>query len=215
MFLKAFVAAAALSGAASGVSAATLDFVAAAAKNERGVPSGTVLSLDGMAVALTSSHFPYLDDLSGGKPAGLGVCKKLDRKAQCAPSSDDNVQFGEWVALGFASPVTIGGLEFWDAGHRTLQGSTGLLSIAVNGMSATTMTFGEAVARLFPAVSTITFTALSSKTGGREFYLGRAIATPMPAAHVPAPSPVPVPAAAGLLALGLGALGALRRRRAA
>jgi hypothetical protein len=190
--------------AATSVSAATLDFVAEAAGNERGIASGTSLTIDGLAVTFSanSTYSPYFDDLSGGKPGGLGVCKVLTTSDQCNPSSDDNVTMGEAVTLGFGTPVTLSGLVFNDADHNSLATSAAELLIGINGDPLRLSRFRSASSGVFTDVSSITFAH-----GGRDpsqFYVSGATATP-----------VPLPAAGLLLAGGLGLLGvgrAMKRR---
>jgi hypothetical protein len=53
-----------------------------------------------------AESYAYLDK---GK-AGMGVCTVLDGGKQCDPSSDDNVSFGEYLALSFSKAITINSL---------------------------------------------------------------------------------------------------------
>ncbi len=187
----------ALTGAAN---AATfnLDFVAAAAGNERGV-EGQTLSFGGLGVTLTSSHNAYLDDLSGGKPAGLGVCKVLDGNGQCNPSNDDNITDDEFVTLSFDRKVNLMGFQFYDADHNSLSASNDRLII-----DGTKFSFADATAASFNNVMSITF---KHNTGGAlvdDFYLGSATAM----------SAVPLPAGMALMLGGLGAFGVASRRKA-
>lgn len=82
--------------------AATISFIDEAAGNERGLAnSGDFINYGDVTVTFSANetYHPYFDDLSGGKPAGLGVCKVLDGGDQCDPSNDDNLGIGESVTL--------------------------------------------------------------------------------------------------------------------
>lgn len=185
--------------AAGTAHAARLDFVAEAAGNERGIASGTTLTIDGLDVTFTSSNFPYFDDLSGGKPGGLGVCKTLSQSFQCQPGNDDNITVGESVTLSFAAPQILSEFSFTNADHNNLNGSTRTLLVGLNGVTPAQTRFVDVVGATLGPVQSITF----AYGGGApsQFYLNAVTATP-----------VPLPAAAGLLAGALAGLGALRRR---
>lgn len=185
--------------AAGSATAATLDFVAEAAGNERGIASGETLVIDGLAVTFTSSHNPYFDDLSGGKPGGLGVCKVLTGSKQCTPGNDDNITSGEWVTLSFASRVDLGGLSFTNADHNGLNASAKTLRIGVDGGALSTTSFASAVSANYLGIGSITF----AYGGGdpSQFYVNAATATA-----------VPLPAPLALLGGAVAGLAALRRR---
>lgn len=69
---------------------ATIDFVALAVSNEGAYSGGTYGAVTLTANAIGNIYStPYLDDLSGGKPAGLGVCSF--QYAACSGRSDDNL----------------------------------------------------------------------------------------------------------------------------
>ncbi len=188
--------------AASTASAATLDFVAEAAGNERGVADGTVINMDGINVTFSSNYFAYFDDLSGGKPAGLGVCKVLTGGAQCNPGSDDNVSQGEAVTLGFADgAVNFSGLSFFNSDHNPVNGDNTLL-IGVNGAALVEYTFLSAISSVFSGIDSITF-AFGGQSANDLFYVGGATAV----------SAVPLPAGLPLYGAGLAVLGYVGWRR--
>ncbi|MDD9923174.1 MAG: VPLPA-CTERM sorting domain-containing protein, partial [Boseongicola sp.] len=184
--------------------AATLDFVAEAAGNERGVADGTVIAMDGVNVKFSAGknneapgpvNFAYFDDLSGGKPGGLGVCSFLDSNDQCTPSSDDNVSAGEWVKLAFDYAVELSGLVFGASDHGDINPNG---TLKINGVG---MTFAQASSMSFVGDE------IKFKYGGgnaKQFYIRAATV-----------SPVPVPAAGYLLIAGIGGLVAMKRRKKA
>lgn len=196
-------AAAAIIALAGTAGAATLDFVAEAAGDERGVADGTVLTFDGLNVEFSAAHVTgtasaYFDDLSSGKPAGLGVCQVLtDPGAQCNPSSDDNITSGESVTLMFDKTLTTFQVtSFYDANHNSLAGSD--KTLLINGSS---VSFADALATDYSGVASITFAY--GGTNADQFYVGGAIAA------------IPLPAAGFLMLGGLGGLMVVRRRRKA
>ena len=116
---KILTSAAVVAVMASGASATVvdLDFIALAAGNEGGV-EGAVFSSGGVDTTITSSADAYLDDLSAGRPAGLGVCSTgLTATLQCVESSDDNVTVGESLTLDFSSTLTGFEFVFHDGDH--------------------------------------------------------------------------------------------------
>ena len=199
-------AAAAMLATAVSANAATLDFVAEADGNERGVEDGTTINFDGLDVTFSADgDFAYFDDLSGGKPGGLGVCGTLTASDQCNPPSDDNITEGEAVTLTFGTEVLeLSGLSFNDADHNSLDTDfTQTLLIALNGGSATQYTFGEAAGAVFTSLTSITFQFDDQGRYASEFYVSGAEAV------------VPLPAAGWLLLGGLGGLAAMKRRKKA
>jgi len=188
--------------------AIVLDFVAEAAGNERGIVNGsTINNFQGTGVNVTftaggGDWFPYFDDISSGKPAGLGVCKVLDAGNQCDPPSDDNVTVAESITIAFSGAAfAIRDISFNNVSHDPLGlgGADGMVSIALDGGMAMVMLFSEAIAaanaNMFAAASSITFAYVDT-----EFYIG-------------AISDVPIPGALPLLISGLAGLGFASRRR--
>lgn len=205
--IAAFAAGAALlSGAAHAV---YLDFVAEAAGNERGVADGTVINFGGLDVTFTSlsagAFFAYFDDLSGGKPAGLGVCEVLiaGPGTACANPGDDNIRAGDAVTLIFGETVTVSNFSFTDADHNDLNSNNvNTLLIAFNDPNVfQQFTFAQAVALVMSGVDLIRFAFDESGTG-LQYYVNGFEARP-----------IPLPAAAPLLLAGLAGLGFASRRR--
>ncbi len=183
-----------------------LDFVAEAAGNEGGV-EGSIFTFDGIDVLVSSSHQAYLDDLSAGRPAGLGVCKVLDGANQCSPSSDDNVTSGEWVTLDFGSyAVTSAIFSFYDARHFELSSArnpdrTYLLGFDIPGGDLGTLGASQKFGDAFPMLS---FNSVTFGYGGDhadEFYVSGATDVNV----------VPLPGVPALLGAGLIAFGVRRR----
>ncbi|WP_282059241.1 VPLPA-CTERM sorting domain-containing protein [Roseobacter litoralis] len=206
-FLTATLAAGVAVTLAGAASAATLDFIAFAAGNEQGVADGTTLNFDGLDVTFSAgpggvgADYAYFDDLSGGKPAGLGVCTTLTSSAQCNPSSDDNISMDgstgpEWVTLTFGDTLSSFMVtSFYDASHNSLATSNDTLFI--NG---TEYTFAAALGVDFGGTDSVEF--LYGGTSASQFYVGGVEA-----------SIVPVPAALPLLLAGIGGLGFMARRK--
>ncbi len=205
--MKLFATAAASLLMAGSLQAATLDFVAEAAGNERGVVDGTTINFDGVDVSFSALNgFAYFDDVSGG-PGGLGVCQTLDVNDQCDPSSDDNITITESVTLTLDGTYDFFGLSFNDAKHNSLDGNiVDTLLIGINGLVEVRYTFAEAVAALFENVNKIRFVYDTANEGttANQFYVSGATV-----------SAVPLPAAGWLLIGGLGGLAAMKRRKKA
>lgn len=198
--------------------AIVLDFVAEAAGAERAITNGSTISnfqgtgVDVTFTAGTQDWFPYFDDLSNGKPAGLGVCKATfggvggpgddGGSDDCDPPSDDNVTVEETITLGFSGdPFAIRDITFYNATHDPLGlgGADGMVAITLDGGMAMVMMFSTAIsmanAGAFASASEIMFAFVDT-----QFYIG-------------AISDVPIPGAIPLLLSGLAGLGFASRRR--
>lgn len=125
------------------------DFAAIAAGNEGALADGhTILPSSGSGITVDVSAstlgpairtppgapFAYLDDKSGGRPAGLGVCRSLDGDdtgtsgdpgtatqvvagSDCSPSNDDNLTSVELLKLSFSETVRLTDVVFRDEDH--------------------------------------------------------------------------------------------------
>jgi len=133
------------------VSAATFDFVGYAAGNEGGYPSGFTVTEDSITLTATGKYgqgeaYAYLDDLSGGREAGLGVCQKLDGGNQCSPSSDDNVTKGETLILNFGQTVNLETLNLSNGNHYSKKDSfNGTFGLTIDGVDKGNKTLSSLV----------------------------------------------------------------------
>lgn len=196
-------------------SATVFDFVAAATGNERGAASliftngsltvtATARSLDN-----TAMYYPYLDDLSGGLPAGLGVCKVLNSANQCVPSSDDNITRNEVLTLTFNQPVTIDQFTFRNGAHQTV--FTGNFGGVIDPIAPPTTVAGftqlPAQATVFGPFTGTSFSLISNSTisgnsaNSRQLYVSTVTA-----------NATPEPASLGLAVFGAGLLFTFRKR---
>lgn len=198
--------------------AIVLDFVAEAAGAERAIVNGsTITNFQGTGVDVTftaggGNWFPYFDDLSNGKPGGLGVCQVTfgalggpgddGMSDDCNPPTDDNVTVGEAITIGFSGQsFAIRELTFFDGDHNALGvvGNDGDVSIALDGGLAVSMLFSTAISMAqsgaFASASEITLAYVNT-----PFYVGSI-------------SDIPVPGAIPLLLSGLAGLFYASRRR--
>ena len=171
---------------------------------------------DGTDVLAGAGEFAYLDGDSNTKPGGLGVCSDfgVDNRfptsapgQACIPSSDDNIDEDEALAVSFGADAIFGEIFLRDGGHNALngtfkyalgQGENFQVGTAVNGI----FDFGDTVVG-----NGILWLAVDDK----GIYLSKAYVDGGGNNNVP-PS-VPLPAGGLLLATGLAGLGIARRRR--
>jgi hypothetical protein len=117
----------------AGANAATFDFAAEALGDERGA-EGEMFSNGGVTVTVSAvgPAVAYLDDESGGLPAGLGVCSSgLTGGNQCVDSSDDNVTGAERLSLAFDQAVRLEDVNFRNASHgTTFEGALSVLNVS-------------------------------------------------------------------------------------
>ncbi len=187
-----------------------VDFAAYAAGNEGGVASGTSLNINGVNLTFESNFNPYFDDVSGGKPAGLGVCRELNAKSQCVDAGDDSADgdFGvnEYIAVIFDDgPFNVFQLSFRDGRHNLLNFNDiglvkwGIFDAIGDLLNTGVTTFADilsmAAAGDFAHVDGIGFQFVDT-----EFYVENI-------------SDVPVPAALPLLFSGLAGLAFATRRK--
>jgi hypothetical protein len=141
------LAVAALAFAALPAGAFTLDFVAEAAGNEHAFDSelfpnagGSTIGVTGMARDLsdatppfnTAPPYGFLDDLSGGKDGGFGVCPTDD----CDGSPEDNISFNEVGILEFDTVVEITSISFSNGDHNDVY--NGFIGINIGASNPTT-----------------------------------------------------------------------------
>lgn len=199
---------------------ATIDFVALAAANEGAYSGGTYGAVTLTASALGNRNStPYLDDLSGGRPAGLGVCSF--QYGACSGKSDDNLGYVqdikgatiETLRLAFDSPVTITGLSFNNREHFALS----MQELIIGGVMRMTNAVGTMSVSIALAANeflTLTHSAAGGKKASRarDFYLSSLSYVSRGPGQSPLPQ-VPIPAALPLLAAALAGLGFLGRSR--
>lgn len=187
------------------------------ANGERGFNNSAPFTLTEGGVTLTAAAFElpsgaashvYLDGRFNGSLGGMGVCSVLTSKAQCNPSSDDNISVDgvstEALLWTFSQPVTRTTLALRDADHRLYANRPLLYSTDFSVWTpATTDALGY-LALLGDATSSLLAFKPAGSGYGHQFYLERVEL-----------SPVPLPSASLLFGAGLVGLTAVARRRRA
>lgn len=153
-----------------------------------------------------AESYAYLDKSN----AGMGVCSSINSSKQCVPSSDDNVSFGEYLALSFSKAVTIDSLVL----NNNHDGGFKSSNVNINGTDTPMVdgTGGKSILGAWSLAANEVFTLAYSNLSGIEppesdirtnhFYLESA-----------AVSAVPEPSAIALFAFGLTGLGLAGRRK--
>lgn len=177
-----------------------------------GLETGLQVIATGGYVVAGDGPFAYLDGISGGLPAGLGVCQVLSG-TQCDPSDDDNVTGSgptEILTLRFSDAVAfnpVAGVAFRGELHSIVDAGEidgDVDTLVINGIGTT---FDNALATLVGLGFSDTFTFAFGGDHPEQFYLSVVDVRRRP------PS-VPEPSALGILGFGIVLLaiaGRLRR----
>lgn len=212
---------------ASSAGAATLDFLAEASGNERGVADNTTIVMDGVNVTFSAeaNNNPAGASAYFDQGGGLGVCKVLTNPgAQCDPSSDDNVTVTELVTIAFDSLQKLSGLAFANAAHKAVV-ATNTLLFGYDKEPLQRFTFAELAGMTFDGImsASFAFDALPYSAGAvdrglaasaEQFYITSA--TVVSTTNVIPPVPLPAGLPLMLAGLGLFGLGArLKSKRSA
>lgn len=201
--------------AASSAHAVTFDFVAYAAGNEHAAASETLtnggisVTVSGRNLANTVNHLAYFDDLSGGSPGGLGVCKATYPSGECNPDEDDNIGNNEVSELLFSTAVVINYIEFSNGTHIDVY--DGNFGVAIN---STPTAIGDFTQYLTAAVvnsiagfgTKFSFISNSTISGKNE------VENLLYISKIDVSSTVPEPATMTLFGLAAAGLAARRRK---
>ncbi len=203
-------------GAAPAAHAVTFDFVAYAAGNEHGAVSETLtngglsVTVSGRSLDNTLTYLAYFDDLSGGEPGGLGVCKHVGVSGECDPDQDDNLGHNEVLQLLFNTPVVINSLELSNGTHIDLY--NGNFGVAIDSSPTTTGGFTP-----YPAQAVVTTIAgagtLFSFISNSTFTHNEDVPDLIYISKIDVSPSVPEPATMSLLGLAAAGLAGARRRK--
>lgn len=186
--------------------AADIDGRRAAAGTGGGNTNGGI-TVTASSTSAGASSDPFMDSISSGRLAGLGVCSsgfQASGKSKCSTNvgpnqGDDNLVSPEELILNFSTAVSIAGLQIRDAGHNLISNTIGALWI--NGSLFSTGANGQVILTGLGSGNIFDFTS-NGTAQGDELYLSVLDVTA-----------VPVPASLPLLAGGLGLMGWMARRR--
>ena len=173
---------------------------------------GVSVTVTGYDLFTNATYLAYFDDYSGGSPGGLGVCKgTFFPGGECSePPDDDDLGFGEVLKLVFDQPVTLTDLLFRNGNHDLdFLGNFGVLIDAAPANVGSFTQYlmaanfaGPLTGTTFYFISNATIIGDMNNDVRNKLYLSGLTA-----------APVPEPLTMSLV--GVGLIGALRRRRSA